>query len=484
MPSFLLNAAPAGAVIVLAALATFSGSGGAPAQGLNKPEESVSDRDNPERLTTRAESLLKEDRYEEALDAAGSAVDRWPEFARAHVALADALYRRGDFPEAERHYRRAVEIDPQEAAGHFGVGRILRTMGRYGDAAESFSKAAALAPAVPRYLRTLANHLARREDALSLLRRYLELTGQDPMTHGGEDESTVRNVQTWIALLEIAGDRPISQMVKAEPSTVGLQVVKGQPYLKMTVAGLKNQRFVFDTGATGLTISPRIATRAKLTPIRPFTITGTGARRTETGDLVLIEQIAVGDGILLRHVPATVREPAGMEEGLVGPSLFGGFDVAIDLKGGRLTFRPAGAAAAGRIEPFYNVGGEIMITARVNGIPFNAMLDTGSTSTIIGRATVGRVPGLALVPGHWTGGVTLGVGGELADRKAILAGTLSVAGRDYPAGGLPAGDLSGFSRALESEVYVILGEAHLDDAPFTISYRNMTVTFAAPAPLR
>jgi len=482
MPSLLLNAAPVGVAIVLAALATLSGSGAAPAQAPEKPEDQASDRDSAERLTAKAESLLKEDRYEDALDAAGSAVERWPEFARAQVALADALYRRGDFPEAERHYRRAVEIDPRGAAGHFGVGRIRRTLGRYGDAAESFSKAAALAPEVPRYLRTLANHLARREDELALLRRYLELTGQDPVAHGGEGESTVRNVQAWIALLEIAGDRPISQMVKAEPSTVPLQVVKGQPYLRMTVAGLKNQRFVFDTGATGLTISPRIASRAKLTPIRPFTITGTGARRTETGDLVLIEQIAVGDGIVLRRVPATVREPAGMEEGLVGPSLFGGFDITIDLKGGRLTFGPAGAVVAGRIEPFYNVGGEIMITARVNGVPFNAMLDTGSTSTIIGRATVGRVPDLAMVPGHWTGGVTLGVGGELADRKAILAGTLSVAGRDYPAGGLPVGDLSGLSHALESEVYVILGEAHLDDTPFTISYSDMTVTFAAPAP--
>ena len=37
--------------------------------------------------------------------------------------------------------------------------------------------------------------------------------------------------------------------------------------------------------------------------------------------------------------------------------------------------------------------------------------------------------------------------------------------------------LSGFSRSLESEVYVILGAPQLDDSPFTIDYGRMTLTF-------
>lgn len=441
---------------------------------------------DPNQILATAERFMKDDKYEEALDAAGSAVERWPEHPAAHVAMADALYRRGDFEEAERHYRRAVEIDPNSATAHFGVGRILRTLGRYGEAAESFHKAAALAPEVPKHLRVLANHLARREDSLVMLRRYLDRVKRDPAS---EPETTARNVEAWVALLEKMGDQPLSDFAKKEPCEVALSVTGGQAHVKLTVAGLKNQRFVFDTGATGMTISPRVAARAKLEPIRPFTISGTGARRFETGTLVVVPEISVGEGIVIRNVPATVRDPAGPEEGLIGPSIFHPFAITVDLKSRRLAFETPGSPRAGVGEAFRNVGGEILLTARVNGVPLNAMLDTGASSTIVGATTLRRAPGLEAMPGPWghlvaggdRPGGGIGVGGAMADPKVIIKGMISFAGRDYTAAGVRSGDLSGFSRSLESEIYLILGSDHLDDSPFTIDYREMKVTFSPAA---
>ena len=440
--------------------------------------------EDPNQLAEKARALLKEDLYEDARADLTESLARWPDHAPLHVAMADGLYRRGDFDEAERHYRLAVERDANHAAAHFGVGRVLRTLGRYGEAAESFSRAAALDPEVPRHLRILANHLARREDSLAMLRRYLELARQQP---GVEEESMILNVEAWVALLAKMGDTPLSEMVRAEPCTVPLQMASGQLHVKMRVGGLKNQRFVFDTGATGLTISHRIASRLKLTPIRPFTISGTGARGTETGELVVIPEIALGvagdkgepgEAIVVRNVPATIRDPAGTEEGLVGPSLFSMFDITVEMKKARLSFETPAAARPGHALKFRNVGGQILITAMINGTPFNTMVDTGADSTIIGKTTVGRVPGLQVVPARWQEGATIGIGGPLAERKRILKGSLSFAGRDYTASGLLSGNLSGFSRALESEVYIMLGAQHLRDTPFTISYREMTVTFA------
>ncbi|MGH9867259.1 MAG: aspartyl protease family protein [Candidatus Polarisedimenticolia bacterium] len=423
--------------------------------------------------------LLRQDLYEDALDLAGAAADRWPGEARLQVGRADALYRRGDFDDAERCYRRAVEMDPNDASAHFGVGRILRTQGRYAIAAESFSRAAVLAPEAPRHLRVLANHLARREDAIRMLERYLDLARTLP-ERGGEDENTVRNVEGYLALLRRMGDRPLSHLVKGEPCILKLQHVGVQPTVRLDIGKLKNQRFVFDTGATGMTISPRLAARAKLEAIHPFTITGTGERRTETGDLVVIDRLAAGEGIVLENVTATVREPTGTEEGLVGPSLFGSFDLRIDLKGGTLELRPAGSPRAGRSEPFRNVGGQIVIRAELQEVPLNAMVDTGATGTLVARSAVARAPGLQLLPGEWFRGENVGVGGRLADRKVLAEGSLSFAGRTYKAGGLVSGDLSRFSRAIESEIYLILGAQHLDDTPFTLSYRDMTVTFEDP----
>lgn len=440
--------------------------------------------EDPNQLVEKARGLLKEDLYEDARAELSESLARWPDHGPLHVVMADALYRRGDFDDAEKHYRLGIEKDPNLAAAHFGVGRVLRTLGRYGEAAESFSKAAALDPEVPRYLRTLANHLARREDSLAMLRRYLELSRQQP---GAEEESMILNVEAWVALLVKMGETPLSEMVRSEPCTVPLQESSGRLYLKLHMGELKNQRFVFDTGATGLTISPRIAARLKLTPIRPFSISGTGARGKETGELVVIPEISLGvaddegkpaPAIVVRNVAATIREPAGTEEGLIGPSFFSMFDITIEMKKARLTFQTQGASRSGRVLNFRNVGGQILITATLNGLPFNAMIDTGADSTIIGKTTVGRVPGLQVVPAQWQEGSTTGIGGPLADRKRVIKGSLSFAGREYTASGLLSGNLSGFSRALESEVYIILGAQHLRDTPFTISYREMTVTFA------
>ncbi len=425
-------------------------------------------------MIAAARSLLKEDLFEDALDRAGAAVERWPDDPEARVAKGDALYRRGDFDAAESEYRRAVALDPNCAAGHFGVGRILRTLGRYAEAAAAFHSAAALDPETPRHVRILANHLARREDSIAMLRRYLDLARRGG---SGESPETIANVEAWLALLAAAGDRPISHMEKGEPTELPLRVDNNQTYIRMTVSGAKDQRFVFDTGATGVTVSSRLARKAGMRPIRPFTIAGTGAEGQETGDLVLVDSIAQGDGIVLRNEPATMRDPAGPEEGLIGAALFSALAITIDMKGRTLSFDPPGGQRPGRVEPFRNVGGEILIRAKVNGIPFNAMVDSGSASTIIGRTTVARVPEMQAAPGQWFLGTTVGVGGRLADRRVVLAGTLSLAGREYPADGLLSGSLDGFSRALESEVYVILGVPHLDDFIITIDYRAMTVTF-------
>jgi len=445
----------------------------------------------------RSRQLLKDDKYEEALDAAAATADRFPDRAAPRAAMGDALYRRGDFDEAEASYKRALELNSEEASAHFGMGRILRTLGRYGEAAASFSRAAALSPETPKYLRVLANHLANRQDAIGMLKRYLVLVRERPdspfnlFNPFDEEEAIVKNVEAWVALLERMGEEPISETVKGEPVSVPLQVLRGQAYLKLGVAGQKNLRFVFDTGATGFTISRRVAAKAKLVPIRPFTIAGTGAARLETGDLVVVPEISLGEAVVIRNVPATVRDASGPEEGLIGPSSFSGFDITVDLKGRRLTLdkpaavaAPSGAVRPGHVEPFRNVGGEIVIAGRVNGRPLNAMVDTGSAATIVAKTALARVEGLVAVPAQWSAapesGSIIGIGGALADRKAILKGTLSFAGRDYPAGGLVSSDLSGFSRSLEADIHVILGEPHLDDRAFTIDYRRMTVTFAEP----
>ncbi|HXI03161.1 MAG TPA: aspartyl protease family protein, partial [Candidatus Saccharimonadales bacterium] len=392
--------------------------------------------------------------------------------------LGDALYRRGDFDEAEAAYRGAVAKDDACAAGQFGVGRILRTLGRYGDAAAWFHRAAALEPDNPLYIRTLANHLARREDAIKMLEHYLE------MTKNSEEERLRKNVAAWVALLKYLGDEPLNQVVASEPTDLPMNVLRGQAYFKANVNKLKGQRFAFDTGSTGMTVSPRLAKRAKLETIRPYEIVGMGGKGTVAGDLVLIRDLSVG-GITLHNVAANVAEPKGPEEGLVGPPLFGAFRIRIDLDRGDLWLLPrdakgAGKAAApdaggGAVEiPFRNVGGQIIVPAALDGTTLNAMVDTGASSSLSSFSALGRVPGLETLSSALTGGRSFGLGGEMA-RKTIRQASLSIGGRDFTANGMPCVDLSRFSHAIESEIYLVIGFPELARFVIELDYATNTL---------
>ena len=460
-----------------------------------QPSGELSPPGKPADPLAEVRMLFSDDRFEEALVEVRRVVEADPNSAPARVLFGDALYRRGDFEECEAAYRAGVAIDPNLAAAHFGVGRILRTLGQYGEAGASFQRAAALAPDNAKYIRTLSNHAARRQDVLTLMNRYVELPP-------AEDERIIKNVRAWIALLKFLGEEPLGEIVRSDPTDLPLNVLKGQAYFKADVNDLAGQRFAFDTGATGITVSPRLAKRAKLQTIHPFEITGMGGKGTVQGDLVLIRSLTVG-GISIRNVAATVAEPAGLEEGLMGPSVFGAFRITIDLESGTLGLRlnrppasgsgpaeggtspskqeggvspPAPAAPSGSVRlPFRNVGGQIFVRAMLNGASLNAMVDTGASSSLASLSAVPRVTGLELLPGEWSSG-RVGLAGAMR-RRALRAATLSFADQEFKADGMGCVDLSRFSKALESEVYLVIGFPELARFVFEIDYRAMALTF-------
>jgi tetratricopeptide (TPR) repeat protein len=60
------------------------------------------------------------------------------ESASAHVNLAIALEERGDFPGAERHDRRALELRPDDSVAHNNLGKILAQQGKTAEAATHY----------------------------------------------------------------------------------------------------------------------------------------------------------------------------------------------------------------------------------------------------------------------------------------------------------------------------------------------------------
>ena len=87
-----------------------------------------------------------------------------PDYAPAHVRLAEALERTGQFDAANRGYAQAARLDPANAHAHAGLGRLALTAGDADAAIRHLSRARELAPENRSFAVTLAQAHARAGD--------------------------------------------------------------------------------------------------------------------------------------------------------------------------------------------------------------------------------------------------------------------------------------------------------------------------------
>lgn len=86
-----------------------------------------------------------EDQRTDSIDAAAVGSDVDPGFA-AQLDSANAAFRRADLEPALRHYRRAIELDPDAAAGWFGIYLTERALGHPVEAEAALERARSSAP--------------------------------------------------------------------------------------------------------------------------------------------------------------------------------------------------------------------------------------------------------------------------------------------------------------------------------------------------
>jgi serine/threonine-protein kinase len=122
-------------------------------------------------------ALSAEEAYRQARTAAEKALDLDHELGEAHTALATALsYHYLDPRAAERHFRRAIDLDPSNAAARGFYAEQLRNQGRFDEALSQIHAAQELNPSSPahEFEEGLILYVARRyEKASEHLQRLL-----------------------------------------------------------------------------------------------------------------------------------------------------------------------------------------------------------------------------------------------------------------------------------------------------------------------
>jgi tetratricopeptide (TPR) repeat protein len=76
-----------------------------------------------------------------AAKAYAAASDRWPESIGACMGEGNSLYALGDLTGAEKAYRKAILVAPDNGAAHNNLAHILAEQGQYEAALDSIGKA-------------------------------------------------------------------------------------------------------------------------------------------------------------------------------------------------------------------------------------------------------------------------------------------------------------------------------------------------------
>ena len=120
-------------------------------------------------LIARARILMADDRLESAVALLSIAVEGYPEHARAHRVLGDALLRGGRSQPASQAYRRAAELDPHDPESHAALAVLLSGLGDLDGAAGEADLALAADPDHPTARIVKASVEVRRGQATTAL---------------------------------------------------------------------------------------------------------------------------------------------------------------------------------------------------------------------------------------------------------------------------------------------------------------------------
>jgi tetratricopeptide (TPR) repeat protein len=101
----------------------------------------------------RAQELMDNESYEEALRAYDSAIELDPEDARVWMGKGDTQSRMGDYNESQKTYENALDLinesletNPLDAEGWFVKGELLDRLYRYDEALESYNRSLEIDP--------------------------------------------------------------------------------------------------------------------------------------------------------------------------------------------------------------------------------------------------------------------------------------------------------------------------------------------------
>ena len=434
-------------------------------------------------------SLLRAHKSHDAYAAAAQALEKAPQTSGAQVAAGMAAFRRGELGKAEEFYRAAYKIDPKYPGALVGMASLFSMASKFKAARALTLEAYHLAPDDPTLMLANANSLKGAEH-IAALEKVLAI--YDPET----DEA--RGLRAHIANDRAIGDRKLSRLTSPyESSTLKLFRLMNGPHrlrgmgLHVRFNDRDTARLLLDTGASGISLSPKLAEKAGLEVLgrESREAKGIGDQRGQDSMEYLASAIQIDD-VTFENYPVAVFRAAETSDfdGIIGADVFQRFLINMDFLKLEVTLEPRPKAevpssdeledAANEPAPgFYRAmryGNHLTVFTSANQRPPKLFLiDSGASLNLIDEDEAREA-----APMYRNDRIGVrGIQGTVEKSSVAQHVALAFAGFRYDNRDLVAISFDKISESAGVGIAGILGMPVLSQGKLSIDYRNGTVRF-------
>lgn len=460
----------------------------------------IDQKPSPEAYTGLVQSLLKLDDVDAAARKASKALELFPQSAVVLAAAGDVKFRQGLIAEAEDQYTAALKLDEKCARAWLGMGRIDSAESQSRRSREALARARELAPddgdilfywaaglTYPQNVTELERHLGEFRDDAERERHEREYVDFLKALAGRKVWVPARDVQqTEIKLSPIFADSPVAQQDNASllAATTGSSDARLRGYsLQVKLNGRARASVMLDTGASGLTISRKLAKKIGAKILTEHSLEGVGNAGPLKGYEAWVDKVTIGE---LEFHDCHVHVMPGRNpdyDGLIGTDVFADHLIIVDLPAHKLRLEPLpklaeqipghAPASMGSLTRFYRFGHMLLMPTRVGG-PAGGLflLDTGFSTSAISPQLARQVSKV-----RDSNLSVKGVSGSVknvftADEVVLEFSWFRRAYQD-----IATFDVHGLSKDLGTEVSGFIGFTTLKTMKMIIDYRDGLVDF-------
>ena len=338
-------------------------------------------------------AYLKQRQFPPSVEQALKVLDKDPENARAHALIGAALMRVGLLPEATVSFQKALAADPNEPLALAGIAELDMYAGNLNQSIQRAKSAVAKSPREPDFLYLLGQSAARQERfdvAADAYDRYLSVAPD-------VDSDRRARIRGLVQLYRRLSGRKLYLVSGNRTEDVPMMLSEGRlPIIDVKVNGKGPFRFVVDSGAGFVVISEEISRKLK---IRPVAAGGTSRGVSGTGRFNIvygvIDRLDIGD-LTVESIPTYIRkvqDPGKLHiDGYVGLSVLSNFKISVDYEHRTFEVRAKDtitppATDQDVVVPYRMTNGGMMSVPVDIGkeVPLNFIVDTGASSTVVSR---------------------------------------------------------------------------------------------------